>query len=811
MRSSLLALALAALALAALFPVSRLALDRFEFASMPVPLADLSTTRGYDWVVWNDTDGLITAQYVFPDGPAFEAGLREGDELYEFGFTTYFTLEDFVKVAESVPPGEVRTYTIKRDSGLETYDVVFGEYPTLLYPLSNALWRASFWGFFVAVFIHVLALVVVIPLARRSKPAQRSAWLIVASTVWVGGQVARLVLIAVVGPPDLAGAGLALLFRVLTLTSLIGWIAFPAGLVHKVIADSGVRIPSAARALAWVPALVLVAVSLLSILAPSVLAPVTMQSLIRPILFYVCLYIAGASGLYLVLERSSEVSPSPSPWSRAGSTGIMLFATVGAFSVFGTVPVEGTVTDTTVGWIVVAGQLLTVLPVLLVSYATLKYGKIDAVLRQWLTYVLVLGAVTVLFLAGMTLLSPEAAPEGLPLSITLGLLFVVLAVVFERLVRQATALVSTFFGTDRQRMLRFVERMRSYLDAEELVEQTVEVVGQSLDVRSARLFVESDGRWIDAAFQPEEPVLTEADVRELWPTIEEAGAIWSTNPELDESGLSYTEAVPLDQAGVALAVPIQSDGKPSGLLVLGPKRNRRDVYNLDEVDTLRTISSGLAFALDRLAYLEREKALIRASAESKLAALRAQINPHFLFNALNTISAFAEDQPSEAVRAVEHLSAIFRHILHTDREPFVTLQSELKLVEHYLAIEQMRMGERLQVERHIAPEALSYSVPAFALQTLVENAVKHGLSPKGKGGTVTLHAGVESAHLTVGVEDDGIGIAHSGEPAAVGAFYGIGLSNVAGRLQHLYGRDDLLTFDSAPGEGTHVTMKIPTT
>jgi len=295
---------------------------------------------------------------------------------------------------------------------------------------------------------------------------------------------------------------------------------------------------------------------------------------------------------------------------------------------------------------------------------------------------------------------------------------------------------------------------------------------------------------------------------------------------LNESDLPPEDDRLLRRHGVALAVPVAGgETEPAGLLVLGRKAQRRTVYNLEDVAMLRSLCGQLALAAERLALIEREKALVRESAEAQLVALRAQINPHFLFNALNTISALVEEKPRAAEGTVERLAAIFRHILRTGSQPFVPLADEIRLVEDYLAIEQVRFEDNLTVETSWDPALSDLPVPAFALQTLVENAVKHGIERKRGGGTLSLSSErTDDGLARIRVADTGLGIpalfanGDGSTTLTTGAtsdaeppdFYGIGLRNVAARLERLYDRSDLLRFTSAPGTGTVAELLIPT-
>ncbi len=816
------------LVLVSLLPVGRLIQD---WVSLLPVLRDSSFTapaqRGYDWVRWEDRDGQISAEYVFPRGPAYQQGLRTHDALYTIEYQQYFKADDVKQAVKGIAPGDRRLYWVKRDDFLEI-EVQFSSYPTFLYPLSNGLWQASIWGFMLGAFIHLLALFIVGPLSFRSRTARLSFFLILASAIWVSGNLIRILMINIIGPPDLAGPVYDLIFDLFTLVSFAGWIGFPALLLHKILSDWNLfkHTKGWLLALVYLPPVVFAAGAFISRIYPGWIAPITFGALVGPILFYVCCYIAAATGLNLVLSLAGgtqDPGPSPSNWSRVGSVLVFLVAVLGALSIFGVVPLLGTVTDTAAGWLVVAGQLFCVAPVLLVSVATLKYGKVDQVLTRALTYLTILGSVFFAFVAGMALISPYFEHVGLSQAVGAGLYVVLLLFVFERLSRHVRGYTRSFFMAERQKRLqklgRFAEQMRTITSPTVLAQKTIQEVGEAFQSQSARLFLHAatpEEEWVEAAYQPEPPFLTLDTLHETWPHIVDDGRVWAHNVELNESTLPQEINEALISKGADLIIPILDDQKPFGLLVLGRKSNRRAVYNLEDVDLLRTLCNQLALAIERLNYLEREKALIRTTAESRLEALRAQINPHFLFNTLNTITAFIEEQPKDAVKAVGHLSAIFRHILQTRSRPFISLKGETKLINHYLSIEQMRFSDRLKVEWAMDPGLMSIPIPAFALQTLVENAVEHGLSKKRLGGTLSLSSTLHHETLAeLKVQDTGIGLPAlfgQGEVEAVDQpFMGTGLRNVSARLVQIYGRTDLLRFSSNPEQGTTVRMLIPLT
>ncbi len=192
---------------------------------------------------------------------------------------------------------------------------------------------------------------------------------------------------------------------------------------------------------------------------------------------------------------------------------------------------------------------------------------------------------------------------------------------------------------------------------------------------------------------------------------------------------------------------------------------------------------------------------------AQLAALRAQINPHFLFNSLNSIAQLIHVDPEKAEACVERLADLFRYVLRRAEKDFVPLADELEMAQAYLDIERARFGDRLRVETHIDPSSLRQLIPNFVLQPLVENAVKHGVSLKRGTGTIRIDARVGDGLLTLAVVDDGLGMA---PPALAGVYErGVGLRNLRDRLVHLYGPSHLPEIVSVPGEGTQVRLRLP--
>jgi two-component system LytT family sensor kinase len=199
---------------------------------------------------------------------------------------------------------------------------------------------------------------------------------------------------------------------------------------------------------------------------------------------------------------------------------------------------------------------------------------------------------------------------------------------------------------------------------------------------------------------------------------------------------------------------------------------------------------------------EQEKLLMTARVE----ALASQINPHFLFNTLTSISSLIRSQPETARMLIVKLSGLLRRLLRS-QEHFVTLREELEAIDEYLDIECIRFGPKLHIEKSIDPDSLDVVLPSMLLQPLIENSIKHGLSPKIGEGRITIRSTRQNGHAIIDIIDNGVGVsAGHADRVRTG---GIGLRNVNERLRVIYGANYQLQLDSVPGEGTCARIVIP--
>lgn len=243
-------------------------------------------------------------------------------------------------------------------------------------------------------------------------------------------------------------------------------------------------------------------------------------------------------------------------------------------------------------------------------------------------------------------------------------------------------------------------------------------------------------------------------------------------------------------------VPVRLGAGASRIILLGRRQGGRR-YLSEDLDALGRASAEIAESVEAL----RRREMNRLVSQAELRALQAQINPHFLFNALNTLYGTIPREAAAARRIVLSLSGIFRYFLQTDRT-FVPLSLEMEIVRDYLEVEQLRLGDRLRVEIEEEKAALEVPIPVLSIQPLVENAIKHGLAPRSEPGILRIRAELTGDNLLVRVENSASG------PGANSANPGVGLQNVRRRLEICYGPPARLALSIGP-DWTTAELSIP--
>ncbi|MBZ5618155.1 MAG: histidine kinase [Acidobacteriia bacterium] len=276
----------------------------------------------------------------------------------------------------------------------------------------------------------------------------------------------------------------------------------------------------------------------------------------------------------------------------------------------------------------------------------------------------------------------------------------------------------------------------------------------------------------------------------------------------DRSALPH----PSGSEDTGLTADLERNGARLGTILLTARPNgvpflsddRRLLQSL--AGTLSLVLENVRFRVERHRQEEREQQLRWLASRAELKALRAQINPHFLFNALSVIAGLLHYQPELADETIERLAQVFRYTLRKSENEWAPLAEEVEFVSAYLGIEQARFGERLQVKLEVDPAAARILIPAMSIQPLVENAIRHGVSAMEGRGTVELRATLDRACLSVEVRDNGPGFPPGFCLEEAGD--GHGLRNVAERLRGYYGDAARLSWESGRS-GTRVVLTLP--
>ncbi|MGH2860346.1 MAG: sensor histidine kinase [Solirubrobacteraceae bacterium] len=273
-----------------------------------------------------------------------------------------------------------------------------------------------------------------------------------------------------------------------------------------------------------------------------------------------------------------------------------------------------------------------------------------------------------------------------------------------------------------------------------------------------------------------------------------------------EDRLHVESRIPCEQPdcplGPAVAAPLLVAGELAGSFVALYTRGHRITPN--DTRTVAEAASLVSAQLELKAMDEQAERLARA----ELRALRAQISPHFVYNALAAIAGYIHSKPEEARELLTEFAEFTRYAFRGQR-PYVTLADELNYVEKYLRLERARFGDRLQVRLQVDPEVLPAVVPVLSLQPLVENAVRHGVEQRGFGRIEIIGRHID-ADVELRVTDDGVGMDRERAATVLaGQGGGVGIANVQARLQSIFGPGYGLEISSEPGHGTSVTMTLP--
>ncbi|MEM9897435.1 MAG: histidine kinase, partial [Bacteroidota bacterium] len=384
--------------------------------------------------------------------------------------------------------------------------------------------------------------------------------------------------------------------------------------------------------------------------------------------------------------------------------------------------------------------------------------------------------------------------------------FLVVLIVIRLLYLSNEDKLSRYFVSSEQERLAeiksFIARISQYTSPETLVDDLRTELKKFFHTDFVEFWwsPETNEAEEEKALREEMAINSDLDLEQIYQQLEARNTIWSKTKVISTFRLEKEEEKALTQTPIHLLSTITVEEGRYALMQLGKKK--RGVYNLTDLEIISQLIQQTQLTLNVLSLLQREKELIQQTYEANLTALRSQINPHFLFNTLNSIGELVHESADLAEQAVEKLAFIFRYTLNKSSENYVALGEEMKLIRTYLEMEKIRFGERLEMHIEIRDGMQDVQIPSFVLLTLVENTVKHGVSKILHKGKVSVVAFKEGNFLVCEVVDNGPGIDTSR------IFKSHGLSNTVSRMENTYDMKDLMYFENT-GEGTLVRVRVP--
>ncbi|MBX3100873.1 MAG: sensor histidine kinase [Bacteroidetes bacterium] len=739
-----------------------------------------------DWVLWAEDESGVYAAEVLPparSNPRLSDYVQPGDRLLAVNFLRVANAEVVYTLSRGAPPGTVLLYRLERmpvsGQSPEQFSLfVRTTYkPVLLFTGSALLWGGHL---IMMILLGGVALALLFLVAPFVRTGDRQVWpvaiLLAGIFLLALNQALRHLLLAIDLDFSLLGyerAAFSLLAVLLLLIPLLS--------LYALVRTSWILLPGVLGALLGLAGLVIWVWG-------------------DHFAVYELWYVQYLIGVLLAQLLGLQVWVAGQPQApRRRRWSVLLLVVLGillglhladAWEILLLSPPQR-------NYLYVLAILALALPMVYSTRAAVQFGNLNLVRNRSLGLSLGLMAVLLAYLLLDRLLESllgDALNRGL---IEIGVIFLLALLLRTLYVRYQDSL-NRFLplgpGRREQRMQQFLYTIPRYTSSEKLLADVSAHAREYLGATFCEIYTFTHSSapllegWQDRLQQLQQ---------QLPPN-----QFWSSAQQLREAELPADMDAWLQAQGISLAYALGLTSERYGLLLIGPKK--AGVYNLGETELLRRLAQQTRLSLELLYLLEREKELVQQNLEANLAALRSQINPHFLFNTLNTIADLIHHMPDLAEQAVEKLAYIFRYTLRVSGQDFVPLGEEIALVRNYLDIEQIRFGDRLSISIDVSTDAAEVPIPAFVLQTLVENCIKHGIAKLLAQGKVEISARVQDGWLVCTVYDNGPGI----DPARVQK--GTGLRNILARTRSLYNLEDLLAFSNT-GNGTLVTLKLPLT
>jgi signal transduction histidine kinase len=729
------------------------------------------TSGATDKIVWEEDESGVRIKEIFNSG---NSGLKTGDLLVKVDYKNIHRLSQLNRILSFSNPGDVLLYQVKRTAP-DGIDQTYRQHFVRLYEKPEGIIvsgkLAAQVGFWVSIFIFLslfIIFLILFPFFRESFRKFYLTAILLACSLLFYSFYSILFISYSINFQNLHFAYFIQVYLTLLVTILSGFMVLHA---TKSIPVKFVYLFS-------VPGLILFFLYFLknTLSGPSFLFESTVRM--------GCYGINSFLILIYLIERNKEDSIVKPVFRSLLIIWVILVTIVSGISI--TEPLDPYVNNP---WQMLPGHFTLALGPLVLAYRQLRFGKIRLVVSRAILYFALFSLVLLIYLVLIQIMNPFFGDSYIrDITVLVGLILTGFG--FRFLIQKYFSDVQRYFTSRQQNreneLITFIERIPRIPSTTELVSGVQLAVSNYAE---ASVELKLPERLLSGT--------TQDNFEELEKFFSE-GKYWSANRELNRTSLPLEIEAELTKQ-YALIFPVVSEDK-KGLLFIG--RKKKGVYNLEDVELFQRTVAQTQIALELLSLLENEKLLLKENLEARMIALRAQINPHFLFNTLNTISALIHDSPDLAEEAVDKLAFIFRYTLKNSTEMVMPLRDEIELVSKYLAIEQIRFGERLTVQIELPDSCREFTVPSLVIQTLVENCIKHGIAKVLHPGWVHITVQHQNQHIQVVVEDNGAGISTDRIEK------GTGLRNVIARLNNLYHESNLIVFENT-GHGTRVTLTLP--
>lgn len=747
-----------------------------------------SEFEGNVWAKWTDSDKGVIASEMHPlakSKPTDKGYIQEGDRILSIDGWQIRNAETANAITKAKIPGNLLQINLDRvDPVSYTIEKIGTLYSagfrlTFSFNEINAYWHIIGWLVGIGAFVALVMLVILIPVVRTQK---ERGWVLIGSvTSALLFFLLQLVHHAyLIVESDLKYIGFEKVFIIGYIILLMSYAIFYFALRAEL-----------KSILYLIPSLVVggwILYQVVDILYLSHDMKYFHGAVEETVGSFFLIHLAAAVVLYLV-------HGSPKKWKRH-HWGILVIGMLSLVSlVYYQVPALQEIIHPE--HVFFLQLLLMFFPLVNASFLQLQFGKVSLIVTQTIQYIVAIVVSVVLYLLIIQLF--DYINAGVNYRRILEFVTFIFGMIGFRVLYQANeGKLRKYFVTSKQekatKFRNFIARIPQYTNAELLRKDIIQEIHQYFQVDTAEFW------WSGASGDQIPDFVNQQHYRNVYEILNEKTSNWSKTKELEGLRLEDHLETFLLELGYHLVCPITVDEDNFALLMLG--RKKRGVYNLADIELMSQLIQQTQLTLNVLQLVTREKELIQQTYEANLTALRSQINPHFLFNTLNSIGELVHESAELAESAIEKLAFIFRYTLKKSSQNFVPLSEEIGLISTYLDLEKIRFGDRLNTEISISPEIKETPIPAVILQTLVENCIKHGIAKILHKGIVTIEARAEGDFLVCDVYDNGPGI------DVTRIYRSTGLSNSIARLENLYDQKNLLQFENT-GEGTLVRMRIP--